>query len=109
MENSALLQLGVGGIFAILVIKQVLEFLKSRNGKTDAPSRNYELLNSVARETRELYDWHKPDPRGEQTWKNSQMLEAVRDMTAVVLDMKIVVQNNTQAFEQLKDMLKTRE
>lgn len=30
--NETLTQLGVGGIFAILVIREVLEFLKRKNG-----------------------------------------------------------------------------
>lgn len=35
METNVLLQLGVGGIFAILVIDRVLKFVASRNGKLD--------------------------------------------------------------------------
>lgn len=98
MENSALLQLGVGGIFAILIIREVLSFLKTRNGKGDGARHIEELIGAMARETSDLHNWHMPDDRGEQTWKNAQLREAIQDM-------KTVVQNNTKAFERLEAML----
>lgn len=32
MENDVLLQLGVGGMFAVLLVREVLGFLKRKNG-----------------------------------------------------------------------------
>ena len=90
MEHSALLQLGVGGIFAILIIREVLSFLKTRNGKDGHTAEK--LIRDVAAlraESRDMHEWHKPNSDGQQTWKNYELIEAVRDM-------KTAVENNTK-------------
>jgi len=36
--SDPITQLGVGGVFAIVVVREVLNFLKNRNNKHDPPS-----------------------------------------------------------------------
>ena len=42
MDLSALPEIGIGGIFAILVIKEVLSFVKNRNGNTPITNAAFE-------------------------------------------------------------------
>lgn len=104
------MQLTCGGILAVLVIREVLAFLKSRNGKGNGTAEK--LVNDVAAlrmDSRDLHEWHKPNPDGQQTWKNTEMLEAVRELSTVVGGLKSVVENNTQVSARLIPVLERLE
>lgn len=100
--NEGLMQLTCGGILAVLIVREVMSFLKSRNGKNGSNQRMEKMVAALLQQTNDLHDWHKPDGRGEQTWKNSQMIDTLQEM-------KTVVQNNTQAFERLRSVMERRE
>ena len=63
--NDTWTQLGVGGIFCILILRMVFEFVKDKRGNG----------GSVFSMVKDLHQWHAPDDAGEQTWKNSRMLK----------------------------------
>lgn len=53
-------QLGVGGVLAVVVIREVLNYLKTRNGKSDNPG----TANIVSRQE---FDQHKKEVRYRDT------------------------------------------
>ncbi len=62
--------LGVGGIFVILVLREVLGFLRRRNGNGLPP------CSSCAREVHDLWLWHnKEDTEGVKVWYVRKSLE----------------------------------
>ena len=71
--NDTLVQLGVGGLFAYIIIKEVLAFLSRRKNDT---SGFMELLKDMAglerevfRMTSDLHDWHsREDSAGRKLW-----------------------------------------
>lgn len=65
-------QLGVGGIFAILPVREAAGIIKSRNGKNGG---------KLAGEVHQLHEWHKPDPTGRQEWKNPDMAQAIENLS----------------------------
>ncbi len=80
-DVSMLTQLGVGGIFAVLVIRQVLDFVdkhKSRNGNSVAK------MERLIQQTSDLHRWHSPDDSGEQSWKNTRMIKALENNNRVL-------------------------
>ena len=56
--DAAITQLGVGGIFALLVIREVMQFVSKRknglNGKGEYCEQTYRM-------TREIHDWQLKD------------------------------------------------
>ena len=63
--NDTWTQLGVGGIFCLLILRMVFDFVKDRRGNG----------GSLFSMLKDLHRWHAPDDAGEQTWKNSRMLK----------------------------------
>lgn len=64
---TELTQLGIGGIFAIMVIREVLSFLRARNG--GGPS-------SIAKQVDDLWTWHNVrDGDGVPVWYVRRSLE----------------------------------
>jgi hypothetical protein len=62
--GALLTQLGVGGILVFLFMKQMFEYLKSRDEKrkngshTSATNDMFALLRDVQSEVRDLHKWH---------------------------------------------------
>ena len=54
--------LGAAGIFILLVLKFVFDFLGRRNGHGPNAAADRQQLQ-------DLHDWHAPDQSGRQTWK----------------------------------------
>ncbi len=110
MNVESLTQIGIGGIFCILVLRTVFDFLsRKRNcvqpGMTALCQLHAEQVKTVAdsvgeiaRQTSEMYRWHSPDSDGEQTWKNKHMVE-------MVAEMKKSVDNNTAVLNRLLPIL----
>lgn len=106
--DSALTQLGVGGIFAILVLKQVFEFIDKRkqngNGSKSAPCQLREP-GRVEGQLDELHRWHRPDSSGRQSWKNGDLIEAVHEMQRTLSVQTEALRLNTEATrESLRDI-----
>ena len=82
---EALTQLGVGGIFAVLVIRSVLDFLAKREATKNGGARGTtsthgmmatQQLNDLVRQVRELHEWHaKEDDDGVKVWYVRKSLE----------------------------------
>jgi hypothetical protein len=58
--ESILLQLGVGGIFALLLIREVLSFLKDRksSGSNEEHAKTRALIHELKNKLEELHKWH---------------------------------------------------
>lgn len=67
--HETLTQLGVGGIFAVLVLRQVFDFVgKRKNGACD--------LHKLSREVADLHKWHdQRDQDGVPVWYVRRSLE----------------------------------
>lgn len=92
LEDSVV-QIGVGGMFALLVIREVLGVWSRRNGRnsdaalTSALNRIVDRLSAMenlCRDThnisRETRDWHAPDAGGTQSWKGAEQLRELRSL-----------------------------
>lgn len=110
--SSIPLELGVGGIFAVLVISMVFKFLEKRKNGSNENTQTQDILD-VAYEIKSLivdiktkidilHEWHSPDTNGEQTWKNKHMMELLKDL-------KTSVDANTQVLSRLLPLLERLE
>lgn len=107
--NDTLVQLGVGGALALLIIERVLtlvfNFLKERKNKgVDLPL--------LAQQVNELYQWHSvTDDDGVKRWYVRRSLEeAIRELSAniraqtEVLQELVLEQRDTRRdLDRLKD------
>lgn len=110
---ETLMQLGVGGIFAILVIREVLSFLQ-RRGDLLAPIvvptptecltvEERKMLRQVHEWSRDLHAWHDvSDPDGVKIWYNRRSLEEAVDRLATTIEKMSEFQR--AEFEVLKEM-----
>jgi len=74
---EAVSQYGVPAIVALMIIKEVFGFVKTRNGK--GPLRGFEVYH--AKQLSDLYNWHKPDPEtGRFRWyeRDDEIILALR-------------------------------
>lgn len=73
MESiNVLVQLGVGGIFCVMVLRLVFDFLnKRKNGKNGVC-----LTSELVKQIQDLWDWHaKTDEEGVKVWYVRRSLE----------------------------------
>ena len=91
MENSGLLELSAGGIFAFLIIKEVFFFVSKRNG--NGKTKEHDKVENMIKKIHDLWHWHAPDPDGEQGWKGKQL-----ERIMISLDQN--VQENTSVVKQ---------
>lgn len=97
MVLTEITQIGVGGIFAILVIREVLGFLRSRKNGYYPNRRFNEMCNWVE----DLWNWHNvTDNDGVKIWYVRRSLEdAIRKLSD-----NIDVQ--TKAFQEMVNEMK---
>lgn len=98
MDTSLVTQLGVGGIFAILILKEVFGFVSKKSR-----SESDEQVDQIAKEVRDLWEWHNvTDPStGGKIWYVQRSLEKAMDrlsenieaQTAVM--QRLVEENNS--------------
>lgn len=107
MNNELLLQVGVGGIFAMLLIREVLTFLgpvlkNGRNGHTAKGSAcDADCLRRVEAMLIDLYEWHNVrDPRGVLVWYAQFGNEELKDL------LKTMTDNVGTQTEMLKELLR---
>lgn len=79
--DSIVIQLGVGGIFAVLTLKLVFDFLNARN-KPSLESIQREVMET-RKKTQDLWEWHNvSDPHtGLKSWYTPRESQAI--MTGV--------------------------
>ena len=90
LAEHTIQDVAVPGIFAILVLKMVFDFMgkhKTKNGDAD-----------VAKQVKDLHKWHAPDSDGEQSWKNKQLCVMCENV-------KTAVDNNTAILNRLVPIL----
>jgi len=78
--NSSMVDIGIGGIFVLLVLRLIFDFLKeyrnrkngiSANGNLGFGSSAYVLkVEKAMKQLDEMHGWHAPDAKGMQEWKN---------------------------------------
>lgn len=105
MEQQ-LLQLGVGGMFAILVIREVFSFLKER-----ARCHQNKQMDVLAHQIAELHQWHAvTDEDGVKVWYVRRSLEQAIDKLTLTLDAQtqLLRELTTNMQETRRDVEETR-
>ena len=106
-----------GGILAMMIIREVLTFLKNRKeSEQDAIPSWFKEYNQTDRNLHEmltkmvvdLHHWHSPDSAGEQTWKNKSMIFAVQELKIVINSNSVVIEKLTRVIERLEEFEKER-
>ena len=107
MADNALTQLGLGGLLAFFIIREVLTFLRNRQN-----NRSGVDLPHLVQQVNELHQWHSVvDGEGVKVWYVRRSLEeAIRDLSAniraqtEVLQRLVLEQRDTRRdLERLKD------
>jgi hypothetical protein len=81
MEQQ-LLQLGAGGLFALLIIREVFGFLKER-----VRCNSNVTIEQMAKEVHEMHEWHAvTDEDGVKVWYIRRSLEHTLDKLSHTLD-----------------------
>jgi|15BtaG_2_1085339.scaffolds.fasta_scaffold24449_2 hypothetical protein len=104
--EEGLTQIGVGGVFAIFILREVFTFLKSRKeaatleGKVDKLVDQVDSFEQVRSQIRDLHVWHNvTDTDGSKIWYvKSSLTEAMTELSK-----NIAAQ--TSAFERLVDRI----
>lgn len=75
--DSSITQIGIGGIFAILIIKEVLSFVKGfRNGKKNGENEAIKLLYEILDYCKKVHIMHDiKDSDGTYIWYVKRSLE----------------------------------
>ena len=105
--DELITQVGVGGIFAILVIRMVLEHVKTKNGKENgisAPAivqRMNDILGKLAELTvvtqfmadqvKDLYKWHDSDTNSQEFVSRFNRLSAAIERTEQVQNEQVAL------------------
>jgi len=93
--------LGVGGIFALLVLKEVFSFVSKKNGN----GKQQEYAGLIKR-IHDLWYWHAPDQDGEQSWKGKNI---ERVMIALDKNMqentRILSEGNAKIVSKLDELI----
>lgn len=103
------IQLSVGGMFAIMILRVVFDFinrreLKRKNGGVSYIDRLNALERHLVPKINDLHDWHKPED-GEQTWKNRQMLELMKEIKEIAVNTTRLAERNQSLLERLLPVL----
>jgi len=91
---DSILQLGTGGILALLLVREVLTFLAKKKG--DSGTTNYysdARTEIMARQIAELHDWHDhEDNDGVKVWYVRRSLEeSVAKLTDAIQTQNIIL------------------
>jgi len=133
VDTNLLLQVGVGGIFAILLVRIILEWLKplvekfTGNGKHQERSIGEQLLlelqrateemKPVARQVSDLYDWHnQKNADGVFVWyvpsaltkAIDRLAENINTQTEVLRGLVTMVADQCKSTERLERKLEER-
>ncbi len=108
-SGDDILQLTAGGIFVVLILRQVFDFIQSRkepesmDGISVAERREFisAIIRKLVRiedQVHELHVWHAPNADGEQNWKNTRMISVLEDLTKTI-------QHNTDVISNLSRLV----
>lgn len=101
MEESinVLVQLGVGGIFCVMVLRLVFDFL----GKKKFAKNDVCLTPAIIQQIKDLWDWHnKTDDEGVKVWYVRRSLEKAIERLAENTDTQTKI--FTELVHEIKDM-----
>ena len=105
MENS-IVEIGVGGIFAILVLRQTFDFIQGFRNKKNG---NGNFGSVEVKQLDDLHKWHQPDDTGVQEWKNPRLADVITKLSDNIDDSTKVLQSiynkleaNTQKIEDIQ-------
>jgi len=93
-------QLGVGGIFVLLTLRMVFEFVKNRKNGNGGPI----WATRMALQILDLHDWHAPEG-GEQTWKNTHMLRLVEANNVLLAESHALLKEHHLLMKRLMPIL----
>ncbi len=99
-------QIGVGGTFAVIVIKIVLDELRDRR---DAARRS--KLETIAQQTRDLWEWHNVnDQNGVKLWYSRRSLEdTIRKLVEIAEHQRAILERIDLHLSDLKERMKQLE
>lgn len=109
MPDTTLLQLGVGLTAALLVIREVLNFLKwKNNGSHGLAYREKEKKELMQNQIQDLYDWHNvTDDDGVKIWYVRRSLEgAVEKLVNAVNEQNKALNELATTNKALLDIIK---
>lgn len=93
--DQLLLQIGVGGALAWLIIKEVLDFLKSRKEPHDRRTDDqaqldmFTLLKKILSKTEDLHEWHDyddPNNPGSKVWYGTAVINRIDKLEKKIND-----------------------
>lgn len=104
--DTLLAQLGVGGIFCVLVLKLVFDYLNSRKEQDNTPpDPNSDQCRAdwamVVRQVREMHEWHnRVDEDGVFVWYRCRVTErAIERISAAIEQQTIILQKLTDRID----------
>lgn len=108
MENATLIELGVGLTAALLIIREVLNFLKWKNGGP-VDYHKKEKMDKMQKQIEDLYEWHNvTDDDGVKIWYVRRSLEgAVEKLVEAVNSQNKALTELSSTNEVLLNVIKT--
>ena len=103
-------QIGVGGVFAVFILREVFNLLEKRkNGNTVPVSKApiddafKKTVYDMAKQVDDLWEWHKvTDEDGVKVWYVRASLErAIQEQSAALRELREAVSKQTQALERM--------
>jgi hypothetical protein len=77
---SSIAEISIGAVVILLVLKEVFAFMK---GQGNSPNPN-----TLIGMTKDLWEWHKPDDKGRQAWRDhSEMQTTLIRLTKSIEDL----------------------
>lgn len=118
LKIPIMLQLGIGGIFVIMVLREVANVLEKAKAKRNGPivpvipdgvlkqmNLNHATCITISHQVAELHEWHKPSPDGEQSWKNRQMIDLLTEFRVEVARGNKALENNNRLIDRLLPLM----
>lgn len=97
--DTAFTQIGIGGIIALLVLREVFGFLRGRNGSGKITSDDLRRIRKALEQIHDLWEWHNvSDADGVKLWYVRRSLEESMDQLS---------KNISKQTEVLSEMLRS--
>jgi hypothetical protein len=110
MELELLTQVGVGGLFAYVIIKEVLSFLSKHREPKVTPVLTKASWDKTSYQLQRLYDWHNiMDQDGVPVWYVRQSLEdAIGKLSTNLENQNKILERQTTILEKLVDRVEAK-
>lgn len=91
--SETLTQLGIGGVLAIMVLKETFGFVRGQKRNVASGCSRPEDVEEIKRMIKDLHTWHqKEDEDGVKVWYIRKSLErAIKDLSEVIQQQTEVV------------------